>query len=187
MCLYRGCFERVLTELMFGVPQGSVLGPIAFCMYTIPVGAILRHYNIKYHIYADDTQIYISFELDSLKEAIELLSNCISDIRTWMIRNKLKINDDKTEFLIISSTKANIPTGTTIQIGHSKIPQSLSCKSLGVTLDTNLFMDKHIKNVCRSAFYHLRNISAIRHLLPTTSAENLIHSLVTARLDYCNK
>ena len=180
-----GVFSE-LTELMFGVPQGSVLGPIAFCMYTIPVGAILRHYNIKYHIYADDTQIYISFELDSLKEAIELLSNCISDIRTWMIRNKLKINDDKTEFLIISSTKANIPTGTTIQIGHSKIPQSLSCKSLGVTLDTNLFMDKHIKNVCRSAFYHLRNISAIRHLLPTSSAENLIHSLVTARLDYCN-
>ena len=57
-----------LSELAYGVPQGSVLGPIAFCIYTIPLGAILRHYKIQYHIYADDTQLYFSFDLDSHDE-----------------------------------------------------------------------------------------------------------------------
>ena len=84
-----------LSELAYGVPQGSILGPIAFCIYTIPLGAILRHYKIQYHIYADDTQLYLSFDLDSHDEVLTTISTCISDIRTWMIQNKLKINDDK--------------------------------------------------------------------------------------------
>ena len=73
---------------MFGVSQGSILGPIEFCIYTIPLGAIIRQYKIDYHIYADDTHLFISFDMDSPYEAIH---NCISDIRSWMIGNKLKI------------------------------------------------------------------------------------------------
>ena len=83
-----------LSELACCVPQGSVLGPIAFCIYMIPLGAILRHYKIQYHIYADDTQLYCSFNLDTPDEVLSTISACISDIRPWMIRNKVKTNDD---------------------------------------------------------------------------------------------
>ena len=60
-----------LSELAYGVPQGSVLGPIAFCMYTIPLGAVLRHYKINYHIYADDIQLYCFFKTKSLDEVFQ--------------------------------------------------------------------------------------------------------------------
>ena len=90
---------------MFSVTQGSVLGPIEFCIYTIPLGAIMRHYKIEYQIYADDTQLYCSFDINSPDEALHAITSCISDIRSWMIGKKLKINDDKTEFFLLPHLK----------------------------------------------------------------------------------
>ena len=72
-------------------------------MYMYPIGSILRHHGIDYHIYADDTQLYIKFDLSDPSIALEKINLCISDIRTWMIKNKLKINDSNTEFLVLSS------------------------------------------------------------------------------------
>ena len=83
-----------------------------------------------------------------------------------MIENKLKINDDKTEFLKISSPHAKISKDIKLSIGQSEISPSSSCKSLGVMLDNHIAMDAQIQYVCRSTLYHVRNISAIRQLIP---------------------
>ena len=92
------------TSLVYGVPQGSVLGPIKLCLYLLPLGAILRKHAIGYHVYADDTQLYISFTSKEPLESLEKLNSCISDITVWMhIKHKLKINDAKTEFIIFRS------------------------------------------------------------------------------------
>ena len=77
------------ANLVCGVPQGSVLGPMKFCLYLLPLCAILKKHNIGYHIYADDTQLYISFNSKEPLTSLTKLNNCIPDIRVWMIKNKL--------------------------------------------------------------------------------------------------
>ena len=110
------------ANLVCGVPQGSVLGPMKFCLYLLPLCVILKKHNIGYHIYADDTQLYISFNSKEPLTSLTKLNNCISDIRVWMIKNKLKINDSKTEFIIFRSPllKTDL-SGVSISVGDSQI------------------------------------------------------------------
>ena len=146
----------------------------------------MRHYKIEYHIYADDTQFYCSFDINSPDEALHAITSCISDIRSWMIGKKLKINDDKIEFLIITSPKAEFSANLQLKIGQKIVLPSTSCKSLGVMFDDHMQMDTHISHICRTIHFHLRSIGAICNLLTDSATEQLIHSLVTSRLDYCN-
>ena len=84
-----------LAELACGVPRGSVLGPLKLCIYMLPKGSIMHHHDSDIHIYADDTQLYVSFDLSNPNVALDRMNLCIFDLRIWMIRNKLKINDSK--------------------------------------------------------------------------------------------
>ena len=96
-------FDGIMSDfhLLCGVPQGSVLGPMKFCLYLLPFGSIPRHQNIDYDIYSDNTQLNIPFKCKDPLESLTKLDMYISDIRVWMIKNKLKINDSKSDFIII--------------------------------------------------------------------------------------
>ena len=88
------------------VPQGSVLGPIAFSLYTGCLGDICRAHGIVFHLYTDDQQVYLSFNPSSIhskENCITKLQSCIEDIGRWMTQNFLKLNTDKTELILSNS------------------------------------------------------------------------------------
>ena len=101
------------------------------------LSSIIVKHNLLYHSYADDTQIYLQCDNndDAIKEAIHRLEKCIADVCSWMKNNSLKINEDKTEFIIFHKNK-ELTTRYTLQIGDNSIPLSTSTKILGVSLDS---------------------------------------------------
>ena len=113
------------------------------------------------------------------------LENCIFDICDWMRRNALKLNEDKTEFVIFS-TKNNLRDNQCLVVGKDKIEVSDYVKILGVTFDNRMTLQKHITNICRSVNMHIRTINSIRRYLSNTAVRTLVQSIVIARLDYCN-
>ena len=170
------------------MPQGSVLGAMKFCLYLLPLGAILRHHNIGYHIYADNTQLYISFKCKDPLESLTKLNMCISDIRVWMIKNTFKINDSKTEFIIFRSPllKQNM-SDLSISVGDLQLFPSSNVRYLGVVFDQYLTFHDNISGICRSTHFQLRSIGRIRNLLTFDATAQLIHALlITTHLNFCN-
>ena len=178
-----GSYESNRMAMTCGVPQGSVLGPLLFSLYMLPLGQVLQNSNVDYHSYADDTQIYIALSSDDYSP-IQSLCHCLEQVTNWMNQNFLQLNQDKTEVIVFGNKEKRIAV--------SKHLESLSLKTrdqvrnLGVLIDSDLTFSSHIKSITKTAFYHLKNISRVKGFMSQKDQEKLIHAFISSRLDYCN-
>uniref|UniRef100_UPI00358F988E uncharacterized protein n=1 Tax=Myxine glutinosa TaxID=7769 RepID=UPI00358F988E len=151
-----------------------------------PLSHLIRRHSLQFHCFADDIQLFISTKSVST-DTHSILTNCITEIKSWLQINFLKLNCDKSEIIIIGpKTLTKSTHNFALNIDGIPVSTSPHIRNLGVIFDQTLSFDKYTKQITKSAFFHLKNIARLRSSLSSTAAETLIHAFITSRLDYCN-
>ena len=168
-----------------GVPQGSVLGPVLFSIYKIELSWILRHHSAQFKMFADDMQLY--FIINNVEDTITALNGLVCDLKQWLTKKKLKLNEKKTECLIIGTKHITKYDGLKqVSINNEEIVLSRSVRDSGFIIDNNLTCNEQIQIVIRKANFSLRNIAFIMKYLDDNSVKKLVNNYIITRLDYCN-
>jgi hypothetical protein len=173
--------------LSYGVPQGSVMGPLLFSIYMIGIGHVIAKFDgISYRIYADDIQLCLTFSPKQLEGAIRKLNACIAEIQKWLSSNFLSMNERKSDVLLVGSTSnlKKYADVCSITIGNVKLSPQQVVRNLGVQLDRSLKMDKFIQQMCRRAYANLKLVGRIWRCLNMKTRRQAVETLVLSQLNF---
>ena len=176
-------------DLPCGVPQGSVLGPRQFLVYSEDIVDIFHRRNVSHHGYADDNQGYADSDPAHAHSIVAKLQMTVGDVGHWCSSRRLQLNPKKTE-IIWFGTSANLakikPDDMQLHLDTDIIEPATLIRDLGMYLDNELSMRQHIARVTRSCFYQLRRIRSLSRQLGRDVTQQLVSSFVLSRLDYGN-
>jgi len=137
-----------VTRMTCGVPQCSILGPLLFNIYLLPLAQMMKNNKVCYHSNADETQIYITISLGD-DNPIQGLSKCIEEINNWMCQNLLKLNTDKTEVIVFAPK--NERSKVSGQLQSLMLKTTNQDRNLGVVMDSDLNLNSQIKTITKLA------------------------------------
>ena len=172
-------------DITYGVPQGSVLGPLLFLIYINDLSNIIK--NSKISMYADDTVIYISHS--NLNIAITLIQSDLNALYEWCNRNKLTINCKKTKFCLFgmrSNIKRSKMLNIQLSLNANILERVCSYKYLGLTLDEHLNYNKHVKEMSKLISHKLYLLSKIRRYITQFACINIFKTMVLSVIEYCD-
>jgi hypothetical protein len=175
--LYNNCKSN-LIYIRYGVPQGSILGPILFLIYINDI--IYTSEKLSFVLFADDTNVfYVDDNLNNLSNNLKIE---LDKLRIWFLANKLSINISKTNYIIFGP-KSN--SELTILIGNEPIKKVESTKFLGVFIDQYLNWSQQINSVVCNITRNLNTINKIKHKLNKKALLHIYHSFIESHLSYC--
>ena len=178
------------APLLYGVPQGSVLGPILFVDYVNPVHDIAVRHGVSDQQFSDDLQLLVDFALTpqctEQNLTLSTLAACAAETEDWFTLNRVKPNIQKSTFMYFITPRKSGLHNVPLSVRGSSLIADASARNLGVILDSNLSMEVQVRSICRSAYFHIRMIGKVRKYLSLEAAKCLAHSLVLSRLDYAN-
>ena len=175
-------------QLIYGVAQGSVLGPRLFNLYCSSLHSCVQQTKFDVEGFADDHQLVKHFYPDFQHQVLSTdIQECMKTIMTWMNSHFLRINPDKTKIIVIAPPflRRQVIVGGTF-LGNECIRFVETAKNLGVVYDQQLNFDAQVTKVAKSCFQMIRNLYSIRHFINSTQLKQLVCSKILSKIDYCN-